>query len=518
MRKIVLLFLAVLFMAVPAMATSTVTITCTPSKVGDVNWVTVHYASDPCRIRAFGLDITLGAVDGNITQVVPLDPCGTKYRIYPGQISIINGDVNGYGTCYDPCDLGDANLAIEMGSLYTTDPCYASDANAGYNKIPGLSGDLLKFTVDGNTCSYTVDVNVRRGGIVMENPDDQPSFGTHLCSGDVLGCVSLCTVPLVVGKSSNDANTAILGATLTVGSRNGKLSCQPLNQVLEQRPANGTQVTCQSAVDYNYSLYQTTVPPVVGKTRADANTDILAANLVPVGTGVLSCLPLNQVLAQNPVGSTVVTCNSNVNYDYSLYQKNVPNVAGMKQADANAALIADGFSVGTITVSATCGTAGDFNVVSTTPAGGSPAGCGSAVAMVRCECYAGQADYAQWSDANKPVCWCYTRQCHGDADGIRHGTGGITGYWYVGQPDLDIMSVGWLVKDPTKGPGILNLKVNGVPVTCADFGHDRHGTGGVTGYWRIGQPDLDKMSLYWLVKEPTKGTGTPPNCLPGNRP
>jgi hypothetical protein len=132
------------------------------------------------------------------------------------------------------------------------------------------------------------------------------------------------------------------------------------------------------------------------------------------------------------------------------------------------------------------------------------------------ECYAGMADYAQWVEVNKPTCWCYPRQCHGDADGKKQG-GVALGYWYVGSNDLDILSACWLVKDPPEGPGILNIPpVNGVPVACADFKHDRQG-GVALGYYRCGSNDLDEMSLYWLVKEPTKGPGIPSNCLPGNR-
>ena len=132
------------------------------------------------------------------------------------------------------------------------------------------------------------------------------------------------------------------------------------------------------------------------------------------------------------------------------------------------------------------------------------------------ECYAGRPDYDQWVEAGKPECWCYPRQCHGDADNAKQG-GFVLGYWYVGSDDLDIMSAGWMVKDPLKGPGILGLEFNGVPVACADFKHDKQG-GFVLGYWRIGSNDLDEMSIYWMVKEPTKGPGTPADCLPNNRP
>jgi len=174
MRKIVL-FLAVLFMTVPAMAASNVTITC--AQTPDTNEVVVSYASDGNLIRAFGLDVNV--VGANITKVVPVD---ADYRIYPGQIVIVDGNVTDYNTPYAPGDLGDANVAVEMGSLYTTDPCYAGDPNAGYGMQPGLSGTLLKFYVDGS-CTYAVAENPVSGGVVMEDPTEVPNV--TLCSGSV---------------------------------------------------------------------------------------------------------------------------------------------------------------------------------------------------------------------------------------------------------------------------------------------------------------------------------------------
>jgi hypothetical protein len=178
MRKIVLFIAALLFMAVPVMAVSDVNITYTV----DGNWVTVDYNSDANLIRAFGVDITTDT--NKITQVVALD---ANYRIYPGQIVIEDGNVTDYNTPYAPGDLGDANVTIEMGSLYTTDPCHAVDPcdpnnDRGYNKIPGKAGHLLKFRVGGD-CNFVITENAARGGIVMEDPDEEPSVTIH--SGSV---------------------------------------------------------------------------------------------------------------------------------------------------------------------------------------------------------------------------------------------------------------------------------------------------------------------------------------------
>jgi hypothetical protein len=137
------------------------------------------------------------------------------------------------------------------------------------------------------------------------------------------------------------------------------------------------------------------------------------------------------------------------------------------------------------------------------------------VELIIQECYAGMPDYDEWVAVGKPLCWCYPRQCHGDADGKKEGTAS-KGFQYVSSKDLDVLSACWLVKDPPKGPGILNIPpVNGVPVACADFKHSKFGNP-TKGYIRCANEDLDEMSLYWLVKEPTKGSGTPADCLPGN--
>jgi hypothetical protein len=188
MRKVVLL-IAVLLMAAPAMAASTVVVTATDD---DVNCVTISYASDMNRIRAFGLAIEVN--DANIVKVDSADPC---YRIYPGQIIIEDGEITDYNLPYPEGDLGDANLAIEMGSLYTTDSNYAGDPNAGYNMIPPLSGILLKFYVDGD-CTYTVTQDTLTGGIVMEDPCEPASKSVVVDDGlipTVLDCVSEVNAP-----------------------------------------------------------------------------------------------------------------------------------------------------------------------------------------------------------------------------------------------------------------------------------------------------------------------------------
>jgi hypothetical protein len=92
------------------------------------------------------------------------------------------------------------------------------------------------------------------------------------------------------------------------------------------------------------------------------------------------------------------------------------------------------------------------------------------------ECYnlAGP-DYALWSTTfGSPSCWCYQRQCNGDADGA------ITGPFWVGIPDL------------TNFQNSYNQTgVNSAPLICSDFDHV------TTGPFRVGIPDLTTFQTYY---------------------
>jgi len=135
--------------------------------------------------------------------------------------------------------------------------------------------------------------------------------------------------------------------------------------------------------------------------------------------------------------------------------------------------------------------------------------------VITTECYAGMADYAVWVAVGSPECWCYTRQCHGDADGKKTG-GPVTGYYYVSTIDLQVLAAAWQVKEVPKGLGIATVEYAGIKGACADFDHSRVGSP-VTGYYHVSTADLQILAGYWQVKEPTKGPGTPADCLPGNR-
>ena len=109
-------------------------------------------------------------------------------------------------------------------------------------------------------------------------------------------------------------------------------------------------------------------------------------------------------------------------------------------------------------------------------------------------CYFGMADYAQWQLVGEPECWCYPRQCLGDADGLPFGK---NNYW-VAIPDLTILKSAW---QKTAAQLVGNE-------ACADFDHLPFGKNN----YRVAIPDLTIMKNNWQITNGPAGT-----CLPGNR-
>ena len=173
MKKFALV-LIVLMLAAPVMATVTITATESPA-----NTWTVSFTSDEVNdVRAFALDVSVDS-SATITSVTPVkigesNSVSLGYGIFPSTIYIDgDGNVVDYNTPVTPlgapdaCDgLNTGAVTVELGSLY-------EDGN-----VP-VPGDLFTFTVSGS-CAVTMSENARRGGVVMENPDESVdvSFGS----------------------------------------------------------------------------------------------------------------------------------------------------------------------------------------------------------------------------------------------------------------------------------------------------------------------------------------------------
>ena len=73
-------------------------------------------------------------------------------------------------------------------------------------------------------------------------------------------------------------------------------------------------------------------------------------------------------------------------------------------------------------------------------------------------------DYEDWIDLDCPECWCHSRQCHGDADGVLEGDP-KGGYFRVGAGDLGILLANWKILVPAVAP---TPGGPGIPPDCLD--------------------------------------------------
>ena len=130
-------------------------------------------------------------------------------------------------------------------------------------------------------------------------------------------------VPDVVGLPQADAEAAIVGAGLTVGTvGTANSDTVPAGDVISQDPTAGNLVAPGSAVDLVVSLGPATVlvPDVVGLPQADAEAAIIGAGLTvgTVGTANSDTVPAGDVISQDPTGGNSVAPGSAVDLVVSL--------------------------------------------------------------------------------------------------------------------------------------------------------------------------------------------------------
>ena len=100
-------------------------------------------------------------------------------------------------------------------------------------------------------------------------------------------------------------------------------------------------------------------------------------------------------------------------------------------------------------------------------------------------------DYNEWLSFDKPPCWCYPRQCRGDADNMSEGK--IS--YIVCLKDLMILKAAW----NKTAEELIDNEV------CADFDHKPCGKHN----YRVSIPDLTILKANWCI--PT--LYTPPDCF-----
>ena len=268
------------------------------------------------------------------------------------------------------------NLVISSGPQIATVP-----------NVEGLTENAAtaalteaKFTV-GNVAQQTSDT-VTTGRVVSQ----EPASGSSVAEGSPVNLVissgpPVVAVPNVEGLTQDAAATAIAGAKLKVGTVAQQTSnTVAAGKITSQDPPSGSSVAQGSPVDLVISAgsQMVPVPNVERQTQSAATTAITGATL-KVGTVTQQAsdtVAIGSVIGQDPASGSSVAQGSPVNLVISSGPQmvTVPNVEGMTQAAATAAIAGAKLTVGTVNAAG--------KVISQDPAKGSSVVQGSSVNLM----------------------------------------------------------------------------------------------------------------------------------------
>ncbi len=265
--------------------------------------------------------------------------------------------------------------------------------------VPNVS-DMEQVTAEG--IAKTLGLT----GVVAEQYSDTapkgtvfeqvPTAGSEVVTGDTLVMVvskgaepAKAKVPSVTGKSQANADSALKSAGFVMAPHSVYDSKVANGAVIAQVPASGATAKVGSEVDVLISLGPGTgsikMPNVVGKSEADAKSAISSAGLAPVVVKTFSdTIAKGKVIAQFPDAGTTAAKGSEALIQVSLGKEStsveVPDVSGMTEADAVAALEAAGLVATVQPVANDTATPG--TVYFQFPAGKTQAAPGSGVLVV----------------------------------------------------------------------------------------------------------------------------------------
>jgi beta-lactam-binding protein with PASTA domain len=253
--------------------------------------------------------------------------------------------------------------------------------------LEGLTQDAATTAITGakltlGTVTQQTSSTVDTGKVASQDP----ASGSSLAEGSPVNLVissgpQMVTVPAVDGLTQAEATTAITGATLKVGIVTPQNSdTVATGSVISQDPAKGSSVAQGSPVNLVISSgpQMVTVPNVEGMTQAAATAAIAGAKLT-VGT----VNAVGKVVSQDPVKGSSVAQGSSVNLVISSEPQMVavPNVEGMTQDAATTAITEAKLTVGTVTQQ-TSNTVAAGKVISQDPVSGGSAAQSSPVNLV----------------------------------------------------------------------------------------------------------------------------------------
>jgi len=464
MRKLVLVLLVAL-LSVPALAANPSVTLVAGANPGEVD---VRYTSDgDANSLPSGFGLTVTANNGaTFTNVKNFKTDGESsstskgYGIYPGQLVISGGVLTPNSPLTDEpgTGIGTGTVVLEFGALYKRGTgASATDANA-----PLANGRLCTVVVSGN-CTVTVagdDDRCGTGkGIIAQNYVAYPV-------SDSLGVSVSVPAATVTGITPS---TGVYGSTITITNLAGTGFVSGATVKLTKSGSAdiaGTDVVFVSATELEckfvlpYLAIAGTWNVVVTNPDADPSTQTVAFVVTaPNAPTVTSILPTGGAAGY----TTSVADLKGTNFVSGATVKLTKS--GSSDIAATNVVVASGTKITCDLAIPAGAAAGTWNVVVTNTDARSAT---KTNAFTVGDCFAdglvGSAQrtaYTKWVNYNKPSCWCFKKQCRGDADGV------LTLTKPVMSPDLTIWKAGFnqsaaYVKDNVSGTASL---------ICADFDH-----------------------------------------------
>ena len=268
------------------------------------------------------------------------------------------------------------NLVISSGPQIATVP-----------NVEGLTQDAATTAVTGakltmGAVTQQASNTVATGKVISQ----EPASGSSVAEGSPVNVLissgpQMMTVPNVERLMQDAATTAITAAKLTVGTVTQQTSnTVAIGKVISQDPASESPAAEGSPVKLLISSgpQMVAVPNVEELTQAPATTAIVEAKL-KVGTftqQTSNTVAAGKVISQDPASGSSVAEGSPVSLVISSGPQmvTVPNVEGLTQAAASAAIARAKLTVGTVTATG--------KIVSQDPASGSSVAEGSSVNLV----------------------------------------------------------------------------------------------------------------------------------------
>src|SRR4029079_13080919 len=301
-----------------------------------------------------------------------------------------------------------SSMTVPAGSVIRQAPAAGSDVVVGSaialtvsSGLPHVGApDVVGLTQSAATTAITgaqmvvgvvttaASMTVPAGSVISQ----APVAGSDVVVGSAIALtvssgLPHVSAPDVVGLTQSAATTAITGAQLVVGVVTTASSMTvPAGSVISQSPVAGADVVVGSAIALTVStgLPHVSAPDVVGLTQAAASTAITRAQLV-VGTisqAASMTVPAGSVISQAPVAGADVVVGSAIALTVStgLPHVSVPDVVGLTQAAATAAITSAQLVLGTVSTASSM-TVPAGSVISQSPIAGSDVVVGSTIAL-----------------------------------------------------------------------------------------------------------------------------------------